>query len=225
MKPVSFMPLLAASCLLAVPALPGDEAPDAEPPAKHVIAIQAFLPDGEAQRIADLCLSLQGAALEGYRCAFQHGAEPHFTVGAWRVTDDEAANAAKRLAGADLNSVAARRIAVRLEERSDEEVAGYFFVPVDPDAFRPFHRATHQALAYPYQALSASRNETADWWPHLTLFTVRQSDLKHEQVVRVMAALRSIESVEVHALALVEFDGGIRTVGRRMLPDSQPRKR
>jgi len=184
---------------------------------KIVIALQAFLPEVESRPIEEICLEVREAT--GAQVAFAMGAEPHVTLGAWKVTREELTEAKQSLESADLATLAPVTIACRLDSKMEGgEKIGWFLVPEKGEARElasEFRSAIQEKLNWNYEDFGG-RN-ASDWWPHLTLFAGPAD--KAELWKPFLNRLEAIETMRWNRVALVAFDKGIKTVLVRTLPE------
>jgi hypothetical protein len=180
---------------------------------KQVLALQAFVPRRQADRLRDL--GMAAVPVSGARVAFEWGAEPHVTLSAWRVTPCERERALDRFRAADWSRIGPLNVRCELSSlRSDETLACYL-VPSAGDR-GPIDEFRRRALAVFNLAFEDFGGRTReDWWPHLTLFSVPVA--QEDNVKAILAEAEKTAEFTLDALALVGFEDGIETLEKQTL--------
>jgi hypothetical protein len=146
------------------------------------------------------------------KCAYTLGAVPHITAGSWQVTPEELKEARAGLAEA-VAGLEPVDVEVTLHEECRDGFCAYYLIVTNREALMAFHAGLHEALDYPYETFREI-DLPGQWWPHLTLFSVPESN--RDAVAEALDKLREVSRVRVERLGLVTF-GPIEVVAEARL--------
>ena len=202
---------VAAGCHAPQPSAAKPEPPAGPPPAKTVLALQAFFDDESNAAIKpswDVAL-----ATKGMECAGSEGMRPHMTIGSWQVTPEELQQAiakAQTLQGRIPSRVMALQPVVREQQGGG---LSFNFVPA-PDAPGPaipladYHRMVHEQLGFkfePYRPIDLP----GQWRAHVTMFSGNAE--ARGQTEKAIELAKKVEQVRITSFGLVTF-GPVKTL-------------
>ncbi len=171
---------------------------------KGILALQAFLSQGDEARLIPLCLEV--SEIEEFDSDLKRGAKLHVTLATWEVTQIQVALAQAEFASR-LRDVSAITVPVSLLESRGNGGLACALLPEPIEALLQWHAEVHAKANWPF-APWREEDLPGSWWPHMGVCHIRES--KEHLASKPLQALREFGKITIARIGLVSYLGSMR---------------